>query len=496
MELVYLWVEDYKNIHQQGFNFSPRFKCTFHDEYDDANKLKDNCELEIEENDNYVSIFPESINITTIVGENGAGKSSVIDFILKNTYKEFDKSKFIYIYHDNEKLYLESNLKFNIITDVEVFEDEHNNIETFNLVIDFAPGQRDIWNVKGEYHQYFALEPSRNYESSGPGAFGKIEPVSFDANMKLNTLFFYYYLSKLPNGQAIIDKLKLPKFNHFTILRYRSMGEKVQNDNLQNLQNQSFKNIQLSAQDYNELKDILSENLIGNTYQIESILEDDLIILDPLTIYIEIEIFDETKDISFGKLSTGQKLLISYFGIIMRHYYKNSEKNFNIFVDEIETAFHPLFQRKLLNELITMIQLALSNIQTSLILSTHSPFILSDLPKENVIFLKEGKQVDIDIETFGANIHTLLSHGFFMQDGLMGEFAKSKINDVINFLNDGVESEKIKSNEDAQKYINIIGEPILKRQLQKILDSKRLSKIDEIDLLKQRIEELEKKQND
>jgi hypothetical protein len=22
MELVYLWVEDYKNIHEQGFNFS------------------------------------------------------------------------------------------------------------------------------------------------------------------------------------------------------------------------------------------------------------------------------------------------------------------------------------------------------------------------------------------------------------------------------------------------------------------------------------------
>ncbi len=25
MELVYLWVEKYKNIYGQGFNFSPRF---------------------------------------------------------------------------------------------------------------------------------------------------------------------------------------------------------------------------------------------------------------------------------------------------------------------------------------------------------------------------------------------------------------------------------------------------------------------------------------
>ncbi len=29
MELVYLWVEDYKNIKKEGFNFSPRFECIY-----------------------------------------------------------------------------------------------------------------------------------------------------------------------------------------------------------------------------------------------------------------------------------------------------------------------------------------------------------------------------------------------------------------------------------------------------------------------------------
>ena len=29
MELVYLWVDSYKNIRNQGFNFSPRFECEF-----------------------------------------------------------------------------------------------------------------------------------------------------------------------------------------------------------------------------------------------------------------------------------------------------------------------------------------------------------------------------------------------------------------------------------------------------------------------------------
>ncbi len=32
MELVYLWVEDYKNIKKQGFNFSPKFTCDYDEE--------------------------------------------------------------------------------------------------------------------------------------------------------------------------------------------------------------------------------------------------------------------------------------------------------------------------------------------------------------------------------------------------------------------------------------------------------------------------------
>ena len=130
-------------------------------------------------------------------------------------------------------------------------------------------------------------------------------------------------------------------------------------------------------------------------------------------------------------------------------------------------------------------------------ITTHSPFLLSDLPKENVIFLEKDRYTEecinatnkIDINPFGANIHSLLSHGFFMQDGLMGEFAKSKIEDVINYLND--KESTIKNNDEAQKLLNIIGEPVIKNQLQKMLDSKRLSKIDEIDIIKNQIKELQ-----
>ncbi|MEA1952772.1 MAG: hypothetical protein U9O24_00080 [Campylobacterota bacterium] len=83
--------------------------------------------------------------------------------------------------------------------------------------------------------------------------------------------------------------------------------------------------------------------------------------------------------------------------------------------------------------------------------------------------LKDKKQ------TFGANIHTLLSDSFFMEGGLMGEFAKGKIDKAITLLN----QDKLSENDlkYCEQIISIIGEPIVKNQLQRMLDSKRLSKI-------------------
>ena len=165
-------------------------------------------------------------------------------------------------------------------------------------------------------------------------------------------------------------------------------------------------------------------------------------------------------------------------------------------LDEPDNSLHPNWQKKFLLELIVLLK-KIKN-RYNLILTSHSPFILSDIPKQNIVFLKDGKQVDAleKKQTFGANIHTLLADGFFMDGGLMGEFAKSKIEEVIKYLND--ENSEIKSKEEAQKTINIIGEPILKNQLQKMLDSKRRDKIDEledeIETLKYRIEILRKNQ--
>lgn len=208
----------------------------------------------------------------------------------------------------------------------------------------------------------------------------------------------------------------------------------------------------------------------------------------------DIELYDGNRGIN--SLSSGEKQLL-FIQSNMIYQIKNiTEEGYTaaqFLFDEIELNLHPEWQRTFLSNLINIFKNLNNKPKITLIFASHSPFLLSDIPSDNIIFLdrdSNGKCIVVDglkdkKQTFGANIHTLLSDAFFMEDGLMGEHAKTKINELINYLNN--KESTIKENDDAQKYINIIGEPILKRQLQKMLDSKRLAKVDKIDVIEKQI---------
>lgn len=110
-----------------------------------------------------------------------------------------------------------------------------------------------------------------------------------------------------------------------------------------------------------------------------------------------------------------------------------------IFMDEADLTLHPEWQRRLIYVLTTFIphiypNTCVRNIQ--LLLSTHSPLLLGDIPQENVVYLTSNKLKDeestpickMPSETFGQNIHTILKDSFFLNQGTIGEFAARKIN--------------------------------------------------------------------
>ena len=144
----------------------------------------------------------------------------------------------------------------------------------------------------------------------------------------------------------------------------------------------------------------------------------------------------------------------------------------NIMMDEIEMCYHPEYQRTFVNEIVGMIKRLRINERcaVNILMSTHSPFVLSDIPQSNVLYIDNGKDVggDMDINTFAANVNELLNKSFFLSNGFMGQFATEKIKSLVAYLsnkdcNDGYWSEK-----KAFDIINLVGDEVVRYQLKKL----------------------------
>lgn len=161
----------------------------------------------------------------------------------------------------------------------------------------------------------------------------------------------------------------------------------------------------------------------------------------------------------------------------------------NLVFEEIELYFHPEFQRQFILKLTEMLKrMEFKRLEAvNMCFVTHSPFILSDIPKSNVLFLEDGLPVfPMQEDTFGANIHTLLHNGFFLSNVPIGAFAQQKINSLFGRLHEGQATKEIYDD------ILRISEPILKSQLLKLYKQNEGVLRDEIEMLKREIESLKK----
>jgi len=129
-----------------------------------------------------------------------------------------------------------------------------------------------------------------------------------------------------------------------------------------------------------------------------------------------------------------------------------------LFIDEGEVGFHPAWKKKYLLWIIDFLKGNYNKYNFQIILTTHSPYILSDLSSDHTILLKRdlGKKTEIvpaeNYMTFGANINELLADAFFLTDGQIGEFAKQEIQKIINNLN---QWRRIKADLPKGQYLNV-----------------------------------------
>lgn len=180
--------------------------------------------------------------------------------------------------------------------------------------------------------------------------------------------------------------------------------------------------------------------------------------------------------------------LIAFFNLINNKLIDSTKDNILLLIDEIDLYMHPEWQTRIIFDFISEIkrQFKDKNKKIQIIFATHSPIILSDMPKTNIVYMSkdedknEDKNKNIIVnrstrrETFGANIYKLFNDSFFLSEkGLVGKFAKDKINEVYKTINKAKSSKDKLTDGELKKckfIINQLGEDIIKRNLEKMLD--------------------------
>lgn len=186
--------------------------------------------------------------------------------------------------------------------------------------------------------------------------------------------------------------------------------------------------------------------------------------------------FPDVLSIEWTGISSGHKAFLNLFAQFHSAIKRVSQHDHVLIcIDEGDLYLHPAWQREFLNRLVSYVpEILKKNIQ--LILTTHSPFLVSDLPRENVILLLPGKEGMCEIvevkdsmgNTFGANILDLFMGSFFLQDGVIGEFSLLKIREAIEIIQNTNSNEK--ELKKARQITNLIGDEFIQSKLFKMLN--------------------------
>lgn len=244
-----------------------------------------------------------------------------------------------------------------------------------------------------------------------------------------------------------------------------------------------------------ESKSISFRDYLLNVFNLNTIttIEELQECLPPPVFDIKIELLKsgdkEKTPILLADLSSGEKQLLYVMSTIVYHTMnlksvanesdRVSYKNIFLMLDEVEICFHPDYQRQFISRLISMIRDMKINMEYSfyILIATHSPFMLSDIPQRNILYLEDGADAGhkITINPFCANVNDILDQSFFMDHGFSGEFATGKVKEIIDQLESSSPVE-----EGQWKYIDtfidkIIGDPILRDALGDMCFRKRNS---------------------
>lgn len=587
MELLYIYIwNDKRNIKGCEYNLSPNYRFSFQPDtktfyMEERTSLPNNW-------------FGKNIhNVTAIVGKNGAGKTNLIDCIIKALCGQgggvifFKYNNLIYT-NIPEQLDIYK-FSFNVVRlkrgGSPLNSESTNNIKE-TLVTFYSPTiDRSLSNKHSHYSKFrdlsnsYILRQQLSRLTEAPEYVHMSDVDIMQTNDIFRLLLFFIYSHEYKH--SVFESIKLPEYFELKLLYYSDSEPqhptyKVLNNNVptekfkarlkkfiltqifllernypESWDNKTtFEEVLLSLNNGENYRPNIFDTLCqlydsGNIIYKEELMElrkgyyefkckirigainqefinalycyYNFIPMAPYASFgaMESNVSNAQVVINYG-MSSGERAIYTFFSRLIGeifgkqgeihhaainkiiHDNKYDGKTIIILLDEPDLQLHPEWQQKFIDMLLHLLWLYFPKVNFQIIITTHSPILLSDIPKSNVIFINKNfdgssrvcNEVDFN-ETFAANIHSLYNNSFFLDGIPIGSFAKRKIGELYDRINNGVLSDNII--EDIYR----IGEPIIRGVLLKLYDEKRKSskKSERIKMLQKELSKLEKETN-
>lgn len=182
---------------------------------------------------------------------------------------------------------------------------------------------------------------------------------------------------------------------------------------------------------------------------------------------------EKSKDIDYNLLSSGEIQLLQTLSIHAYHIANLLSVSdgrpkydcINLVFDELEVCLHPEMQRQFIYRLVKMLtRIKNKSTHFNVMIVTHSPFVLSDIPLKQILFLEDGVPKEKRKDTFAGNIGEMMYDSFFMESTI-GAFAEDKLKKLISKI---YNKELSKQSEEFKQFVNCIGDSVVKNMMKEV----------------------------
>lgn len=514
-ELIFFYVDDYTIFKKQGFCFHPQYELIYY-----CYSEKDYSLVSLKQKNEFVDLFnEENVNVKILCGRNGSGKSTLLEIMAGTKNTGIQVKKFC-ILRDKNGVFA-SSVKCRLTLDN---YDEPFLLDFENYAYDFYPSDCCVNHKNMQIPDFDFRKNIVKFYSETPELYdgvvdGKlftnfsIELWNFDNEIELMTTgsrknlyknenFFelkswlksdilsYYFLHNFQDNTyddiAIAfekcmneDNIDLASFLNDNI--YTTYAPNLV-DEIRALQKEVlFKTFLISdIQEVEKKISNLEEKILKYLQSVDEDLRESLFIGTSLNSLLYFEGFsNENKTLRYlYDLSSGEVRSLKYRYEILH----SMIQPYGVwwYIDEPESFLHPEWCRTFIFDymnaykgvkdyIISMGDSATSdkfnpNKRFTLVFATHSPFLLSDLTNDYIIYLeKRDRQVyeiKAEKDCFAGNIGQMYNTNFFMKSTI-GEFATQKLKKIINTI----DSEEVVTDEEIRKWkilVSKIGDDLLK----------------------------------